>query len=114
MPLRNCFLTSLAVLTSLLPLIAGSPALASSNEATIYNFQSTTPYPYSGLVAEAAGRMYGVSLSGTYAAGSIYELVPSARGTSWTAKTLFSFDGTIRGICRLGVLRLTAKGTCTE
>jgi uncharacterized repeat protein (TIGR03803 family) len=50
--------------------------------------------PYSSLVLDAAGNLYGTTLQGgTYGLGTVFELMPQAGGT-WTEKLLHSFgDG---------------------
>ena len=49
--------------------------------------------PYSGLIFDAFGTLYGTTQSGgVVGGGTVFELVPSTNG-KWTKKVLFSFDG---------------------
>ena len=63
---------------------------------TLYSFSKNGvdgTYPQTGVILDAAGNLYGTTLSGgTYDSGTVFELTPSPRG-SWTEKTLHSFNG---------------------
>jgi uncharacterized repeat protein (TIGR03803 family) len=66
-----------------------------STETVIYNFNNYTGdgyYPYSGLVADKAGNLYGTTQSGgANNLGSVFELKLS--GGVWTETLLYSFAG---------------------
>src|ERR1022692_937488 len=66
-------------------------------EQLLHNFSGPDGVaPQSALVIDAAGNLYGTtSQGGTYAKGTVFELMPSAGG-DWTEKVLYSFsnDGT--------------------
>jgi uncharacterized repeat protein (TIGR03803 family) len=65
--------------------------------------------PYSGLVSDPAGNLYGTTYAGgLYQYGTIFELVPGQNG-SWTEKVLHSFNNT-DGAFPLAGLFLDAQG----
>ena len=76
-------------------------------ESILYNFGRSYGSPFSGLVRDAAGNLYGV-------AGSLYELSPKIGG-GWTEHVLYHFhphagkDGT-DGYAPVGALVLDAVG----
>ena len=62
-------------------------------EKVLYSFGNGTDgyAPYSGLVFDAAGNLYGTAYyGGTYSRGTVFELTPQAGGT-WTEQVLHSF-----------------------
>ena len=62
-------------------------------EKVLYSFGNGTDgfSPYSGLVFDAAGNLYGTAYyGGTYSRGTVFELTPQAGGT-WTEQVLHSF-----------------------
>jgi uncharacterized repeat protein (TIGR03803 family) len=62
-------------------------------EKVLYSFGNGTDgfSPYSGLVFDAAGNLYGTAYyGGTYSKGTVFELSPQAGGT-WTEQVLHSF-----------------------
>ena len=63
-------------------------------EKVLYSFNGngTDGYaPYSGLVFDSAGNLYGTAYyGGTYSRGTVFELTPQAGGT-WTEQVLHSF-----------------------
>jgi len=66
---------------------------------TLYNFVkggTDACDPYSGIVFDAAGNIYGTTFKGGAAGkGAVYELLaPVGKSTSYTEKVLWSFDGT--------------------
>jgi uncharacterized repeat protein (TIGR03803 family) len=66
------------------------------NEQTLHSFQPEKPdglYPCSSLI-EKNGVLYGSTLGGTQALGTIFALVPPATGqTGWTENELYNFIG---------------------
>ena len=68
----------------------------SYTESVLYSFQASVSdggLPYSGLVADSMGNLYGTaSLGGASNAGTIFEMVFSAPG-SYSEITLYSFTG---------------------
>jgi uncharacterized repeat protein (TIGR03803 family) len=69
-------------------------------EKVLYSLDTSNgSVPYSGLILDAAGNLYGTTtLGGIYGAGTAFELTPAAGG-SWTENVLYSFgaysaDGT--------------------
>ena len=53
---------------------------------------SDAAYPFAGLVADAAGNLYGTTFSGgTYNVGTVFEMSPQ-EGGGWTEKLLYSFN----------------------
>jgi uncharacterized repeat protein (TIGR03803 family) len=73
-----------------------SPSKKGWTETILYNFNSYSgdaTGPYSGLVFDGAGNLYGSTTSGgAYGNGTVFELTPESGGT-WTETVLFSFDG---------------------
>ncbi len=70
--------------------------------------------PAAGLIADSEGNLYGTT-SNAHAdspGGTIFELSPSASGTSWTFKTLFTFTSTnsLQGSIPLASLLRDAEG----
>ena len=62
-------------------------------ETVIHNFGGTDGYaPHSGLIADAAGNLYGTAGVGLNGFGTVFELSPAGNGT-WTEKTLYNFNG---------------------
>ncbi|MGA2902856.1 MAG: choice-of-anchor tandem repeat GloVer-containing protein [Candidatus Korobacteraceae bacterium] len=64
-------------------------------ESILHNFGSGSDglYPYSGVVLDTAGNVYGTTYAGgTGAAGTVYQLVPSNGG--WVENVLVNFGGT--------------------
>lgn len=66
-------------------------------ETVLHSFQGPDgAYPYSGVVFDESGSLYGVTYSGDpYTYGTVYELSPS--GSSWTQQTLYGFSDTNEG-----------------
>ena len=63
-------------------------------ESILYSFQGGADggAPYSGLIMDAAGDLYGAATAGgAFRQGTVFELSPS--GGSWTEKTLYTFQG---------------------
>jgi uncharacterized repeat protein (TIGR03803 family) len=69
-----------------------TPAEKEWTETILYSFNDFSS-PYSGLVFDKSGNLYGSTISGgIYGNGTVYELTPQSGGT-WTETILFSFDG---------------------
>ena len=73
-----------------------SPSQGGWKETVIYRFNDNRNHidgltPYSGLIADAAGNLYGTSISGgAYGWGAVYEVSPNPHGY-WTERVLWSF-----------------------
>jgi len=73
-----------------------SPASGGWTETILYSFPSMT-YPYSSLIFDAAGNLYGTTYQGgAHGGGSAFELSPAAGG-GWTETTIYSFGGVLKG-----------------
>src|ERR1700680_1971289 len=98
-------LTMLSAIFTVSPFVTGTPAVA--EEKVLYAFRNNHQdgnAPYSGLLFDASGNLYGTTPTGGDTAscyqqgnngcGVVYELIPAADGT-WTEKILhdFSNDG---------------------
>ena len=67
-------------------------------ESVIWNFsgQSEGGGPYSGVICDSAGNLYGTtSYGGAHNLGTVYELSPTQSG--WSATTLYSFTSNDNG-----------------
>ncbi len=65
--------------------------------------------PYSGVVFDAAGNLYGTTIiGGAFNLGAIYEMTPS--GSGWTEKLLYSFPGGPAGMEPIGGLAIDSAG----
>lgn len=62
-------------------------------ENVLHNFSGPDGgYPYSGLIFDQAGNLYGTTgYGGQFNQGTVYQLSPS--GSGWTLTTLYSFQG---------------------
>jgi len=68
-------------------------------------------YPYSGMVFDVSGNLYGTTYAGTTSGsecdydgcGIVFELVPGGNGT-WTEKVLYSFHGEDGGLPYAGLI----------
>jgi uncharacterized repeat protein (TIGR03803 family) len=76
-------------------LLLAAAALAAPREKVLHAFRDRpAAYPYSRLVADAAGNFYGTTTSdGVHGAGTIYELSPLQNG-GWAYHVLYVFPGT--------------------
>lgn len=91
---------------------AGDPT--GSSTPTITTLASFTgadgAYPFSGLVADAAGDLFGTTqLGGTNNAGTVFELVDTANGYA-APTTLLNFNGAGNGDAPLGSLLVDSSG----
>lgn len=78
------------------------------SETVLWNFTdgSDGGFPYSGLISDGAGNLYGVTcLGGSEGNGVVYELSPS--GSEWTQTVIYSFTGELS--CPAG-LTMDAQG----
>jgi uncharacterized repeat protein (TIGR03803 family) len=63
---------------------------------TIYRFNGGSDglYPYAGVIADAAGNLYGTTAGdGQTYFGTVYKLTPPQPGGNWTKTTLYAFTG---------------------
>jgi len=87
--LRSQTIAILAISLILLPATA-----AASNEKVLHTFigGSDGSYPVAGLIADAAGNMYGTTrYGGVNASGTVFKLTPS--GGTWNESVIYSFAG---------------------
>jgi uncharacterized repeat protein (TIGR03803 family) len=81
-----------ALVLFVVTLAFAASARAASTETVVYNFDNYTGdglYPYSGLVADKAGNLYGTTYQGgATGLGSVFELKLS--GGVWTETLLYS------------------------
>ncbi len=75
--------------------LLASPAVNAQTLNVLYSFSITGnvgQYPYSGLVMDQAGRLYGTNVAGgEYGYGTVYRLARA--GSGWVATGLYSFQG---------------------
>jgi uncharacterized repeat protein (TIGR03803 family) len=95
-----------------------SPSQGGWKETVLYRFNNNRNHidgltPYSGLIADAAGNLYGTSITGgTYNWGTVYELSPNSHGY-WTERVLWSFQSPTLGTdgsLIYGALAIDASG----
>jgi hypothetical protein len=106
----------IAVLAVVVVMIAGT-GLASDKQTTLYEFNGKTNggNPHSGLIADAAGNLYGTTIDGGISCaifktcGVVFELSPSTSG-SWTETVLYSFAGGNDGAYPESALVFDANG----
>jgi len=94
-------------------LVAGSTAAVAQTEAVIHTFEvsSDGASPWGGLIADSAGNLYGVALSGPNNGwGSVFELSPPPTGNKWTETVLHGFTGTPDGNTPQGPLVMDKAG----
>ena len=75
--------------------VARSGAGYASSPTTLVNFDSTNAqFPEAGLIADAAGNLYGTTTSGgAEGQGTVFEIVKTSTGYASTPTTLVSFSG---------------------
>ena len=81
-------------------------------EKVLWSFGNGTDgtAPLAGLIFDAAGNLYGTTVSGgTYGNGTVFELTPAAGGT-WTEKVLWSFGNGTDGYQPFAGLIFDAAG----
>ena len=65
-------------------------------ETTIYQFGGGSDglYPYAGVIADAAGNLYGATSGDDQTSlGTVFQLTPPKQGGNWTKTTLYAFTG---------------------
>lgn len=101
--LRHSFLLLLTLTT----MSAVSQMAAAATEQTLYNFNplQAGSLPDGGVVADAAGNLYGVTANGgAFGRGTVFEFSPNQQG-GWDHKILYSFmDGNDGGDPEGGVI----------
>ncbi len=81
------------------PMFTGVPAAQAQTESVIHAFQSNARHdgisPFSGLVADRNGSLYGTTeQGGVYGYGAVYKLTPPAtQDGAWGEGVLYSFTG---------------------
>jgi uncharacterized repeat protein (TIGR03803 family) len=72
---------------------------------TLHNFTGYDgQYPYGGLIADAHGNLYGITMQGgTHDAGTVFRLTRESDG-SWRESVLHSFSSTENVFCPIGPL----------
>jgi len=67
-------------------------------ERTIHSFDGNDgSYPYSNLIFDASGNLYGTTAGGTLNGSTVFKLTPNAGG-SWTQKVLHYFNTSADGV----------------
>jgi len=104
------------LLTSMALYLPAASAQAQLTEKVLYAFTGGADggYPYSGLVSDAVGNLYGTTLSGGstncyLGCGVVFELSP-ASGGGWTETVLHTFTGGSDGAHPIGGLILDSVG----
>jgi uncharacterized repeat protein (TIGR03803 family) len=88
-----------------------TPSGSAWTESVLYNFAGGEDgsAPYSGVIFDSAGNLYGTTLSGgTYGQGTVYRLAPSQSG--WVETILHSFQGGSDGAQPIGRLIMDRAG----
>jgi uncharacterized repeat protein (TIGR03803 family) len=95
-PMRKLPRQALGVV--LLSFIFAATALAQHEQAFSFNGTNGSS-PTSGLIADAAGNLYGVTpYGGPNNSGVVYEFTPpSSPGAQWTEATIYAFEDTPHG-----------------
>ena len=103
-------------LTAFATLAVGVSTATAGTETILYAFQTTLngKDPAGGLVADAAGNLYGTTqYGGAYDYGTVFELTPNSQG-GWTNTVIYNFKGTTGGAKDgwdpMGTLTLDAAG----
>ncbi len=76
------------------------PSGSGWTENVIYNFTGNSDgrFPYSGLIIDQSGNLYGTTTdAGSGGGGTVFELSPSGGG--WTYSVLYSFTGSLGDSC---------------
>ena len=103
-----------ATAAAILAVSSASPALAASaySQAYVFTGNSDGGFPQGGLIADAAGALYGTTSSGGAGSGGVvYKLTPPANGKKhWKQTTLYSFTGGADGGTPFGNLLADSTG----
>jgi uncharacterized repeat protein (TIGR03803 family) len=96
-------------------LAASVLSTAAKNEKVLYSFGTKSgdgTLPQGGLIADAAGNLYGTTVLGGVAdSGTVYELSPPVTpGTGWTESVLYAFRGGEDGRSPVGNLAFDTQG----
>jgi uncharacterized repeat protein (TIGR03803 family) len=88
-----------------------SPSSGGWSESTLFSFPAGSggSDPFSGVIFDAAGNLYGTSLGGSTGWGLVYELSPGTGG-GWTQSVLYQFQGGADGGKPLRNLVFDASG----
>jgi uncharacterized repeat protein (TIGR03803 family) len=89
------FARQLGILLLALAIIVPCSVAAPPTLTTLYNFSDLGDggFPEAGLVMSTAGAFYGTTSGGAMGWGTVFELIPSNGGATYTQKTLYSFTG---------------------
>ncbi len=69
-----------------------SPSGGGWTETVLYSFDgSSGAYPFSGLIFDNTGKLYGTTRGGAAGYGTVYQLTPSESG--WIENTIYTFQG---------------------
>ena len=80
-----------------------TPSGSGWTETVLYTPGNGAPYPWSGVVFDQFGNLYGVLYwGGSYTLGAVYQLSPS--GSGWAEQTLHDFTGASDGWGPSGVI----------
>jgi uncharacterized repeat protein (TIGR03803 family) len=99
-----------------------TPSGTSWKETVLYDFHggSDGSVPYSGVVLDSAGAVYGATVGGgtgtcfyqnVSGCGVVYKLTPPVKGTRWKQSVLYTFTGGVDGGTPLGVLLFDKLGS---
>jgi uncharacterized repeat protein (TIGR03803 family) len=96
-----------------LVLCLGVTSASATTESVLFRFSggAAGSMPYAGLIADAAGNLYGTTPKGGSGKGVIFELTPpTSNGGSWTETTLYKFTGGGDGSVPYAGLLFDSKG----
>lgn len=88
-----------------------TPTAGGWTESVLYSFTGGNDgyYPYSGVVFDQSGNLYGTAYSGgLYDYGTVFQLMPS--GSAWTENTLYAFQDESDGAHPVGGLIFDKSG----